>query len=203
MSFNIDGVKRLRELAGIEQPPKDAGHLEDFEREADADDQGADEPESEHLDKEESVFRGAHDALEELLSFLHSQEGFEEKRGKEGEYSEMEQNAESLLQTMKKHLEGYDDNDEVDDDSDNDEEMSGHDDDELPKGGQLSDKWKQVAGLADEQEEWGVHHTGQNTDQSVATLRKQASAAKKRGDTTEVRQKDFAIRAKTGWGKVN
>ena len=47
-----------------------------------------------------------------------------------------------------------------------------------------------------------VKSTGQNTNQSVSTLRKQAANAKARGDTKEVHQKDFAIRAKTGWGKT-
>jgi hypothetical protein len=53
-----------------------------------------------------------------------------------------------------------------------------------------------------EEEEWGVKHTGQNTDQSVETLQHQAAAAKRSGNTKRVRQKDFAIRAKTGWGST-
>ena len=47
-----------------------------------------------------------------------------------------------------------------------------------------------------------VKHTGQNTNKSVEELRHEAAAAKKRGDTKAVHQKDFAIRAKTGWGKT-
>lgn len=57
----------------------------------------------------------------------------------------------------------------------------------------LEEKWKNGA---------EVKHTGENTDKSVEELRHEASAAKKRGDTKAVRQKDFAIRAKTGWGKA-
>lgn len=53
-----------------------------------------------------------------------------------------------------------------------------------------------------EAKEWKVKNTGQNTKQSVATLRKQAASAKRSGNTKRVKQKDFAIRAKTGWGKV-
>ncbi len=57
----------------------------------------------------------------------------------------------------------------------------------------LGEKWAEPA---------EVHHTGENTEQSVAELRKERDAAKKRGDTTTVKKKDFAIRAKTGWGKA-
>jgi hypothetical protein len=52
-----------------------------------------------------------------------------------------------------------------------------------------------------EEEEWGVKHTGQNTDQSVETLQHQAAAAKRSGNTHRYRQKEFAVRAKTHWGK--
>ncbi len=47
-----------------------------------------------------------------------------------------------------------------------------------------------------------VKHTGKNTNKSVAKLKKEETKAKKRGDTKAMRQKNFAIRAKTGWGKV-
>jgi len=47
-----------------------------------------------------------------------------------------------------------------------------------------------------------VKHTGRNTKQSVATLKKQRTKAKKSGNTKAVKQKNFAIRAKTGWGKA-
>ncbi len=57
-------------------------------------------------------------------------------------------------------------------------------------------------GKVSESKNWGVKKTGKNTNQSVAKLRKQAKNAKKRGDTKEARAKNFAIRAKTGWGKV-
>jgi hypothetical protein len=52
-----------------------------------------------------------------------------------------------------------------------------------------------------EQEEWAVKHTGENTKQSVATLRHQAAAAKKAGDIHRYHQKEFAVQAKTHWGK--
>lgn len=68
---------------------------------------GGDEPTEEHLDKETEVFQAMHDALDKLLSFLHSQEDFEEKRGKEPEYAKMEQDAQELKDCMKKHLAGY------------------------------------------------------------------------------------------------
>ncbi len=57
----------------------------------------------------------------------------------------------------------------------------------------MSEKWETEA---------KVKHTGRNTNKSVAELRKEASKAKKRHDTKAVKQKDFAIRAKTGWGKA-
>lgn len=56
-----------------------------------------------------------------------------------------------------------------------------------------------------------VEHTGENTDKTVETLKKEADAlrAKKdktKGESTELRQKNFAIRAKqkgsSKWGKV-
>lgn len=53
---------------------------------------------------------------------------------------------------------------------------------------------------ASEQEEWHVKHTGQNTDQSIATLRKQKSAAKRSHNVKRERQKNFAIMAKSHWG---
>lgn len=51
----------------------------------------------------------------------------------------------------------------------------------------------------EEEEEWHVKHTGQNTDQSIATLRKQKTAAKRSGNVTRERQKNFAIMAKSHW----
>lgn len=51
----------------------------------------------------------------------------------------------------------------------------------------------------EENEEWGVHHTGQNTNKSVAELRHELANAHKSGNTKEMRQKEFAIRAKTHW----
>lgn len=98
--------KRLLELAGIEpiqHGPEDR-EMNPHHQEA----PGGDETE-EHLDKETKVFQDVHDALERLLDFLHSQEDFEEKRGKEPEYEEMERDAEDLKNTMKKHLSGYED----------------------------------------------------------------------------------------------
>jgi reverse gyrase len=51
-------------------------------------------------------------------------------------------------------------------------------------------------------EEAKVKHTGRNTNKSVAELKHERAKAKKRGDTKAVKQKNFAIRAKTGWGKA-
>lgn len=57
-------------------------------------------------------------------------------------------------------------------------------------------------------EKWGVKTTppasekGKHTNKTVAELRKQLANAKKRGDTSAMRELNFAIRAKTGWGKV-
>jgi hypothetical protein len=53
-----------------------------------------------------------------------------------------------------------------------------------------------------EAKEWKVKHTGRNTNKSVAELEKERTKAKKRHDTKAVKQKNFAIRAKTGWGKA-
>src|SRR5665213_1717571 len=113
--------KRLMELAGIEpiqHGPEDRS-MSPQHQEVDSDaglhgeqPEGGDESTEEHLDKETSVFDKVHDALEELLDFLHSQEGFEEKRGKEDEYSEMEHDAEDLKNALKKHLAGYEGDEE-------------------------------------------------------------------------------------------
>ena len=57
-------------------------------------------------------------------------------------------------------------------------------------------------------EKWGVKTTppagerGKHSHKTVAELRSQLSKAKARGDTDLVRELNFAIRAKTGWGKV-
>jgi uncharacterized protein (UPF0335 family) len=65
---------------------------------------------------------------------------------------------------------------------------------------------KMVGEEADLEEKWAgdveVKHTGRNTNKSVADLRSERAKAKERGDTKAVHQKDFAIRAKTGWGKA-
>lgn len=129
MFKNMD-KRRLCELAGIELP-KEMGKLKDFEKlgkDSDAglhgeQPTGGDESTEEHLDKETSVFSKVHDALEELLSFLQSQEGFEEKRGKEEEYSQMEHDAEDLKNAMKKHLSGYEGNEEGEDEPEAEPEM--------------------------------------------------------------------------------
>ena len=61
-------------------------------------------------------------------------------------------------------------------------------------------------GKVQESKNWGVKHTGENTNKSIAKLRQELANAKKRGDTKEVRAKQFAIRAKQKgkkkWGKV-
>lgn len=44
-----------------------------------------------------------------------------------------------------------------------------------------------------------VKHTGRNTNKSIAKLKSERTKAKKRGDTKAVKQKNFAIRAKSGW----
>lgn len=99
--------KRLMELAGIELPKATGPEVDsDAGLHGEHPTGGGTE---EHLDKETSVFNKVHDALEELLNFLQSQEGFEEKRGKEDEYSQMEQDATDLKEVMKKHLSGYED----------------------------------------------------------------------------------------------
>lgn len=104
--------KRLLELAGIQDiqhGPEDRSmspHHQDTSGES-MSGEGGGESTDKHLDKETSVFSKVHDALEELLSFLQGQEGFEEKRGKEEEYAQMEHDAEDLKNAMKKHLSGY------------------------------------------------------------------------------------------------
>lgn len=60
-----------------------------------------------HYAKETKVFKQAHDALETLLKFLHSQDNFEKARGKEGEYTKMKADVADLVSTMKKHLSEY------------------------------------------------------------------------------------------------
>lgn len=82
MFTNLD-MKRLLELAGMD-------------------------PEMEkHYSKESTLFKAACDELEKVMVFLKSQEGFEKKRGHEGEYAEMEKDIEDLVTTMKKHLTEY------------------------------------------------------------------------------------------------
>lgn len=53
--------------------------------------------------------------------------------------------------------------------------------------------------IPQEEEEWGVKHTGENTKQSIATLQHQAAAAKRSGNIHRYRQKEFAVRAKQHW----
>lgn len=106
--------KRLMELAGISLPDHGAPTPPRGEVDSDAGLHGeqpaggTEEPTEEHLDKESSVFDKVDQALEGLLSFLQGEEGFEEKRGKEDEYRQMEQDATALKELMKKHLSGYD-----------------------------------------------------------------------------------------------
>lgn len=99
--------KRLLELAGIQDIQHGPEDRSMSPHHQDAGDESMGGDESEHLDNETSVFSKVHDALEELLSFLQGEEGFEEKRGKEEEYSQMEHDAEDLKNMMKKHLSGY------------------------------------------------------------------------------------------------
>ena len=47
-----------------------------------------------------------------------------------------------------------------------------------------------------------VKHTGRNTNKSIAKLKKERTNAKKSGNTKSIRQKNFAIRAKSHWGKA-
>lgn len=118
--------RRLLELAGInpvQHGPEDRS-MSASHQEADSDaglhgehPTGGDESTEEHLDKETSVFDKVNSALEELLDFLQGQEGFEEKRGKEDEYSQMEQDAKALKDTMKKHLSGYEGDEGSEDDT--------------------------------------------------------------------------------------
>jgi len=60
-----------------------------------------------HYTKEKKVFQDGHDALDKLLTFLHSQDNFEKSRGKEGEYTEMKSDISDLIKTMKSHLSEY------------------------------------------------------------------------------------------------
>lgn len=139
--------KRLLELAGIapiQHGPEDRSQSPSHQ-EADSDaglhgEQpmgGADEPEDEHLDKETDCFQKVSDALDELLDFLGNQEGFEEKRGKEDEYSEMKQEAEALKETMKKHLSGYEGDEGEGDESEMDHQPEDSEDKPEP-GSQIS-----------------------------------------------------------------
>lgn len=113
--------RRLMELAGIELPKevKMNPHDSDSGLHGEQPMGGDDEPTEEHVDKETEVFQSVHDALEKLLDFLHNQEGFEEKRGKDDEYAQMEQDASDLKEVMKKHLSGYEGS-EGDEDHDED-----------------------------------------------------------------------------------
>lgn len=119
MFKNMDR-KRLMELAGIELPKEASSEVDSDAGLHGEQPTGGTE---EHLDKETSVFDKVHDALTELLMFLHSQENFEEKRGKESEYAQMEQDAENLKQTMKKHLSGYEGGEEDEPESKEDEDI--------------------------------------------------------------------------------
>lgn len=60
-----------------------------------------------HYTKEKKVFQDAHDSLDKLLTFLHSQDNFEKGRGKEDEYKEMKGDIAILIASMKRHLSGY------------------------------------------------------------------------------------------------
>lgn len=60
----------------------------------------------------------------------------------------------------------------------------------------INEKW-------DKETKVSPNEKGEHSDYTVEELRKQLAAAKKRGDSNEVKELNFAIRAKTGWGKVN
>lgn len=60
----------------------------------------------------------------------------------------------------------------------------------------LTEKWKEPAEVAPSEK-------GKHSDKSVEELRSQLAKAKKAGNTSLVKELNFAIRAKTGWGKVN
>ena len=206
-NFGNWDMKRLLELAGVEQSVDDAAGAPDVGSTHDVSKPISSKPTSmnteKHLGKETDVFDHVRDSLDELLDFLQNQEGFEARRGKEQEYEQMEHDATELKAQMEKHLSEYSSDDEDMESDDNDElefdtDVDGQDDyvdvGQRPMGeGLLFEKWKKSA---------KVKHTGKNTKQSVETLRKEARSAKKAGDTKKARQKEFAIRAKTGWGKT-
>jgi hypothetical protein len=155
-------MKRLLELAGAPGAPmpdmnggpeREEGP-EAPEGEMTAGDSGDDEGTENHLSKETDVFQETHDCVEKLLSFLHSQEDYEENRGKSEEYSEMEEYANKLLSEMKKHLEGYGSDEDKGEgepsmggEPDSDEGLHG----EMPSGGselpKLPEGWAYIAGI--------------------------------------------------------
>jgi len=59
----------------------------------------------------------------------------------------------------------------------------------------LSEKWGTMYKVAEKEK-------GKHSDKTLAELRTQLKTAKKQGNTDLVRELNFAIRAKTGWGKV-
>ena len=64
------------------------------------------------------------------------------------------------------------------------------------KKSKLDEKWSQEAKVNPKEK-------GKHTNKSVEQLRKELASAKKAGNTGLIKELDFAIRAKTGWGKVN
>lgn len=59
----------------------------------------------------------------------------------------------------------------------------------------LSEKWDKPAKVAKSER-------GKHSGKTIEELRKQLASAKKAGNTDLVRELNFAIRAKSNWGKV-
>ena len=64
------------------------------------------------------------------------------------------------------------------------------------EGRPIGEKWEKEVKVSPAEK-------GKHSKKSVAQLKKELAAAKKAGDTGLERELNFAIRAKTGWGKVN
>ena len=83
---------------------------------------------------------------------------------------------------------------EVKEEKDEDDEDK-EEKDEVEEAEQVDEKWSKEA-------EINPKEKGKHSNKSLSQLRSELASAKKAGNTSLERELNFAIRAKTGWGKV-
>ena len=134
----------------------------------------------EHHEKEEHrLFHHICKQLGELETFCH-------KQHESDVYGPIAHQAKALSTKLEKHFDRYKNMT-----PDKEEKMEHGDEEHKEEEKEVHEEWDSSA---------EVHHTGENTDKSIEELEKELEAARQRGDTTAMRQKAFAIRAKKAHG---